>query len=234
MILNTEKTPYLSSNDSMPFSVFKNREIVIITPDTIKLNQGQNFTQDFSITNTGQADLFDLNVSLTGIPSNYYNMTDYIGRLKQNEEVKIYVKFSIPADADNKTYSADLEVFNSEIKQDKIFGFTIGKNDTVTSTIQTSASPIGNFILPKLDSNIVYIVIFAVFCFSAAIILKKVNIRRSRDDIKIFLFDIKNYFEKVKSGTVTEFRNQSDYKKIIASAFPKAMKNLEDEYGKNN
>jgi len=176
-----------------------------------------------------------LNISLTGIPSNYYNMTDYIGRLKQSEEDKIYVQFSIPQDAENKTYSVDLEVFNNEIKQDKIFGFTIGSNETLTNAVQNSTSPAGNFILPKLDSNVIYITIFAIFCFSAAIILKKIRIRGSkRDDIKIFLFDIKNYFEKRKSDTIASFRNQADYKKIVASAFPNTLKDVEDKYGKNN
>jgi ribosomal protein S26 len=154
--------------------------------------------------------------------------------LKQNEEAKIYVQFSIPQDAENKTYSVDLEVFNNDIKQDKIFGFTINSNENATSTAQNSTSPAGNFILPKLDSNIIYITIFAIFCFSTAIILKKIKIRGSkRDETEIFLFDIKNYFEKRK-GDATSFRGQADYKKIVASAFPNALKDVEDKYGKNN
>ncbi len=235
LVLNVEKNPYISSSDSKYFITFKSREIVIVTPDTVKLKQGQNSTQEFSITNVGQADLFNLNISLSGIPSIYYNLTDFLGRLKQDEEAKFYVRFSIPDDAEKKIYSASLAVSNSEIKQEKIFGFSvIGKNETVTN-LTSVESPSGNFILPKLGSNIYYIAIFAICCFSIAIVLKKIKVRKSkRDDIKGFLFDIKNNFGKRKFETMAGFRNRSDYRKIISSEFPNALKNIDDEHGKNN
>lgn len=235
LVLSAEKSPYISFSGEKYFSTFKSREITIVTPDTIELKQGQNSTQEFSITNTGQADLSGLNVSLSGIPSSYYNMSDFIGRLRQNEEVKVYVQFSIPEDAKKQTYSASLEVLNTEIKQDKIFGFTIiGKNDTTEQA--TPTNPSGNFILPEinlssLNSSVVYIAIFAVICFSVAIILKKRKIRRAkRDDIKGFLFDVKDSLKKVKVETAPKPEN--NYKDLILKEFPNSIS--EDEYGKNN
>jgi hypothetical protein len=232
LALNAEKSPYISFNDSKSFDVVKNRAITIVVPDTIKLKQGQNFTQEISIVNTGQADLSNLNISLTGIPSNYYNMTDFIEKLKENEESKTYIYFSIPEDAEKKTYSASLVAFNDEIRQEKIFGFTIvGKNESV---VEVASGPSGRFILPSLDSNMTYIIIFAIFCFSMAIILKRIKVKKSkRNEIKDFLFDVKSYLRKRKSDLST-IKTEPDYKKLIYSEFPNAIKNLNDKHGKNN
>lgn len=230
LALNIEKSPYISFNDSKSFDVVKSRAITIVVPDTIKLKQGQNFTQEFSIVNIGQADLSNLNISLTGIPSNYYNMTNFIEKLKENEEGKTYIYFSIPEDAEKKTYSANLIAFNNEIRQEKIFGFTItGKNETVESPIEST----GRFILPKIDFNMIYIIVFAVFCFSVAIIIKKIKVKRSkRDDIKEFLFDIKSFLRKRKNEIIANVK--SDYENLISSEFPNALKDIKDEYGKDN
>jgi hypothetical protein len=232
LALSAEKNPYIIFNDSKSFEVLKSRTVEIAIPDTIKLKQGQNFTQEISIINTGQANLLNLSISLIGIPTNYFNITKLIERLRANEENKIYVSFSIPEDAEQKTYSVTIEVSNDEIKQEKIFGFTIvGKNETVNE-VQTS--PTGRFILPSMDSNVIYITIFAVVSFSVAVILKKMKVRRSkRNEITNFLFDVKDYFRKKRNDVITDFKNISDYRNLIKSEFPNALKN-KDKYGKDN
>jgi hypothetical protein len=232
LALSAAKDPYISFNGSRTFEVVKSRTVEISVPDTIKLKQGQTFAQEISVINTGQADLLGLNISLTGIPTNYFNMTKSIGKLKQNEENNIYIYFSIPEDAEQQTYSATIEVSNDEIKQEKILGFTIvSKNET---TVESQPSPSGTFILPKIDSNVIYIVIFAAVSFSVAIILKKVKIKRSkRSDVRDFLFDVKDNFRKKRDEIITDFKNISDYKELISSEFPNALKN-KDKYGKNN
>jgi hypothetical protein len=233
LVLSSEKSPYISFSDSKNFNVLKSRNIEVIVPDTIKLKQGQNFTQEISIVNTGQASLLGLNISLSGISNNFYNMTNYIERIGENEEDKVYIYFSIPEDAGKQTYSVSLAVYNDEIRQEKIFGLTVvDKNETI---VENTPTPSGRFILPKLDSNMTYIIIFAIICFSVAIILKKVKIRKTkRDDIKDFLFDVKDDLRKRKVVVSTNFRNENDYKKLISSEFPNAIKNLHDKYGKNN
>jgi hypothetical protein len=172
-----------------------------------------------------------LNISLTGIPTNYFNLTNFIGRLNENEENKIFIYFSIPENAEKKTYGATLEVSNSEIKQERVFGFTVvDKNETV----DIQSTPAGRFILPKLDSNSVYIIVFAVAVFSIAIFLKKMKIKKSkRSDIKDFLSDVKDSIRHRKTEMTTNLKNISDYRDLIKSEFPNAFKN-KDKYGKNN
>jgi hypothetical protein len=229
LVLSAEKSPYISFSSNKNFEVIKSRTIEILIPDTIKLKQGQSLTQEVSIVNTGQASLLNLNISLIGIPTNYFNLTNFIGRLNENEENKIFIYFTIPEDAEKKTYGATLEVSNSEIKQERVFGFTVvDKNET----IDIESTPAGRFILPKIDSNLVYIMVFAVAAFSIAIFLKKMKIRRSkRSDVKDFLSDVKDSLRYKK--TETTHKNIFDYKDLIKSEFPNAFKN-KDKYGKNN
>jgi hypothetical protein len=231
LVLSAEKSPYISFSGSKNFDVIKSRTVEILIPDTIKLKQGQSFTQEVSIVNTGQANLLNLNISLTGIPTNYFNLTNFIGRLNENEENKIFIYFSIPENAEKKTYGATLEVSNSEIKQERVFGFTVvDKNETV----DIQSTPAGRFILPKLDSNSVYIIVFAVAVFSIAIFLKKMKIKKSkRSDIKDFLSDVKDSIRHRKTEMTTNLKNISDYRDLIKSEFPNAFKN-KDKYGKNN
>jgi hypothetical protein len=231
LVLSAEKSPYISFSGSKNFDVIKSRTVEILIPDTIKLKQGQSFTQEVSIVNTGQANLLNLNISLTGIPTNYFNLTNFIGRLNENEENKIFIYFSIPENAEKKTYGATLEVSNSEIKQERVFGFTVvDKNET----IDIQSTPAGRFILPKLDSNSVYIIVFAVAVFSIAIFLKKMKIKKSkRSDIKDFLSDVKDSIRHRKTEMTTNLKNISDYRDLIKSEFPNAFKN-KDKYGKNN
>jgi hypothetical protein len=231
LVLSAEKPPYISFSGSKNFDVIKSRTVEILIPDTIKLKQGQSFTQEVSIVNTGQANLLNLNISLTGIPTNYFNLTNFIGRLNENEENKIFIYFSIPENAEKKTYGATLEVSNSEIKQERVFGFTVvNKNETV----DIQSTPAGRFILPKLDSNSVYIIVFAVAVFSIAIFLKKMKIKKSkRNDVKDFLSDVKDSLRYRKTEMTTNLKNVSDYRDLIKSEFPNAFKN-KDKYGKNN
>jgi len=230
LVLSAEKTLYISFSSNKNFEVIKSRTVEILIPDTIKLKQGQSLTQEVSIVNSGQADLLNLNISLTGIPTNYFNMTNFIGRLNENEENKIFIYFTIPEDAEKKTYGATLEVSNSEIKQERVFGFTVvDKNET----INIESTPAGRFILPKIDSNSVYIIIFAIAAFSLAIFLKKIKIKKSkRSDVKDFLSDVKDFLRYRKVET-TASKNIFDYKDLITSEFPNALKN-KDKYGKNN
>jgi len=227
LVVDAEKYPYISFSGSKSFNVTKNRALNIVFPDTVKLKQGQNITQEISLVNVGQADLTNLNISLSGIPNNYYTLKTFIEKLKENEENKIYIQFSIPNDAEKRIYSVTLTVSNNDLRQEKVFGFTIIGNET---TVENATAPSGRFILPTFDSNLTYIVIFAIFCFSAAIIIKKIKIKRSkRDDVKDFLFDVKDHFRKRKIE-VFERKIVTDYKDLISSEFP----NAKDKYGKNN
>ncbi|MEM5879636.1 MAG: carboxypeptidase-like regulatory domain-containing protein, partial [Candidatus Aenigmatarchaeota archaeon] len=133
LILTAEKHPYISFNSTLTLQVLKSKEISIVFPDTVRINQGENFSQEFSVVNIGQAELYNLKISLEGIPSEHYILQDEIERLDVNEEKKLKIEFSIPANASAGTLSCKIKVFNEEVSKEKIFGFTIiEKNQTLT------------------------------------------------------------------------------------------------------
>jgi hypothetical protein len=197
LVLSAEKYPYLSFNSSMNFEVVRSREISIVFPDTVKIEQGGSFTQDFTLVNTGQSDITGLNISLDGIPSWYYSLTPFIQKLNASEEKKLSIYFSIPSNASSGTSSATLKVFNDEVSKEKIFGFTIvGKNQTIVSPAPATGL-FGKIVLPQITPEPVYILIFAAIAFSLAFILKRRKVKNQRrEDIENLLLDIKGYMEK--------------------------------------
>jgi hypothetical protein len=226
--ISAEESPYLSFSGSKSFDVMMSRTVEIMLSDTVKLKQGQSVAQEFSIANTGQADLTNLKLSLTGLPESYYNMTKFVEKLNKNEEDKLYIYFNIPENAEKKTTSVTLEVSNDQIKQEKIFGLTVvGSNDIIVNT-----TPSGRFVMPTIDSNVTYIAVFAIASFSVAVILKKLRIKKSkRDDIRGFLFDVKEYFRR-RPENVKSFDRVPEYKELILSQFPNSTNR--DKHGKNN
>lgn len=226
IFLNVKRYPYLDYSAKRNLEVVSSKNIYISFPDTIKVKRGENLTQEFSLRNTGQTNLYDLRLSLSGIPSSYYNVTSEIERLKMDEERKLLIDFFIPSDAEIKTSSVSLTISNDNIYEEKIFGFTVEEESKPTAS--TTATTTGFVILPQISTEIIYIVIFAIFCFSSAVILKKVKIRRSktnRGEIRRFLFDVKGYLkrkdEKVQRSKTIEEENYDD---LISSVFPRAFK----------
>ncbi|MEM5879265.1 MAG: carboxypeptidase regulatory-like domain-containing protein [Candidatus Aenigmatarchaeota archaeon] len=197
LILSAEKHPYISFNSTLTLQVVKSKEISIVFPDTIRINQGENFTQDFSVVNIGQAELHDLKIFIEGIPNEYYILQDGIEKLEVNEEKKLKIEFFVPANASAGTLSCKLRVFNEEVSKEKIFGFTIiEKNQTLTQRV-TPVGFFGKIVLPQIAPDWIYILLFAAIAFSLAFLLKKRKIKsQDREEIKNFLSDVKEYLKK--------------------------------------
>lgn len=199
LVLSAEKNPYLIFNSSQNLEVVESKDISIVFPDTVQIKQDENFTQEFTLVNIGQRELYNLNISLTGIPSEYYTLISSIEKLDVNEERKFSIYFSIPPNASAGTSSATLKVFNDGVSKEKIFGLTVmEKNQTAITTTPTTGL-LGKIILPKIDQNLIYILLFAAISFSLAFVLKRMKIRSQSDSFKNSLWGIKDYIEKNKS-----------------------------------
>jgi len=240
VFLNIEKYPYLDYSAKKNLEVVSSKIISITFPDTIKIKQGENLTQEFSLKNTGQANLYDLEISLTGIPESYYDVISEIERLKVGEDKKLIINFFIPSNAGAGTSSASLMVSNDYVTEEKIFGFSITGEITETVTPEP-LPPTGFIVLPELGIEVIYIILFAVFCFSMAIIVKKLRVRNPRTDrgeIRRFLFSVKGYLKR-KDIKISKTESKENYDKLISSVFPNALKKLTkklvgDFNGKNN
>jgi len=228
LVLKAKKYPYKEFNDEKDFEVIKSRSIYIDFPDTIRIAIGENLTQEFSLTNNGQADLNNVKISLEGLLENYYNIVSNNIDLKLGEKKTFYIDFFIPIYAETGISSATLKIINGNISEEKVFGFNIfEKNKKNETTTTPTTGLVTGFVFPEISyMDLIYIATFAVICFSAAIILKKRKIgKKSRDNIKSFLFDVKNFIKKEESLQTTKSQeNDSSYDKIIATEFPSFLK----------
>jgi len=198
LVLSAEKHPYISFNSTLTLQVVKSKEISIVFPETIRVNQGENFTQEFSLINIGQSELYELNISIEGIPKEYFALQDKIEKLEVNEEKVLKIEFLIPANASAGTSSCKIKVFNEEVSKEKIFGFTIVEKN---QSLSVKAAPVGFFgkiALPRISLDWTFILLFATITFSLAFLLKKRKIKsQNREEIKNSLLWLKEYL-KVK------------------------------------
>lgn len=240
LILKARKQPYNSFEKSKIFELTKSKSVLIDFPDTIKIAKGGNFTQAFSLMNNGQADINNLKIYFEGIPESYYNFSENVS-LKSEERKTFDLKFSIPFYAESGISSATLKIEGNNISQEKVFGLSVlEKNESKNETLPTTGLVTG-ITLPEINYlDIIYIVAFAIVCFSLAIVLKKRKIKESgKENNKVFLFNIKNIIKQDEKET----KNQNnDYDKVILTEFPNFMKfskglfksNVGDENGKDN
>jgi hypothetical protein len=212
LILTAEKHPFLSFNSSFELKVVKSKEVSIVFPDTIRLKQGENLTQEFSIVNIGQADLYNLNISLAGIPSEYYSLPEKIEKLEAGEERKISIFFALPQNVSSGTLSATLKVFNEEISKEKIFGFTILEKNQTIETRPSTTGLFGKIALPQISLEPIHLLIFALASFSSAFLLKRRKIKnQTRNEIKNFLFELKEHL-KTKEKVLNQLQKNETEK----------------------
>jgi hypothetical protein len=213
LLLKAEKYPYISFNTSKELKFERSKEFSIVFPDTVRVAAGENLTQELNLINTGQSDLYGLQIFITGIPASYYRIEKASEDLKVGETKKIKIYFSIPSDANQTTLSASLTVFNDQVKKEKTFGFTVlASNKTVSQPTGIT----GRVVLPEIDWNVVFIILFALASFSLAFILKRRKVSRGREEVRSLLFDLKN---RLKMS-------------FVEQKFDPIEK--EGEYGKNN
>ncbi|MFH8132217.1 MAG: carboxypeptidase-like regulatory domain-containing protein [Candidatus Aenigmatarchaeota archaeon] len=207
VLISAEKGSYISSNKSLAFQVFKKKEVSMVIPDTIRILKGENRTIIFSLINTGQAEILNLSLSLTGLPESYFKLQERIDKIGIGEKVDIPVIFIIPRDAKEETLSLTFKIFSEDFSKEEVFGLTIVSENATQSISMPSAA----FSLPELPltkSDLIYISIFAVFCFSFAFILKKTKKRvKERERIKNLLLNIKMEMKRKKESPMQAFNN---------------------------
>jgi len=221
LVLKVKKNPYREFNGNKNFEVIKSKSILIDFPDTIKIAKGENLTQNLSLLNNGQADIENLKVYFEGMPESYYKFSENIS-LESGEQKALFVDFNIPFYAEIGVSSATLKIEGNKISQEKVFGLNIvERNESSNQTLPTTGLASG-FTLPDINYlDIAFIALFAVACFSSAIILKKrKTTKRSRDNIKNILFEIKGTIKSNETRLRPQSNEKSIYDKLILTQFP--------------
>jgi sporulation protein YlmC with PRC-barrel domain len=69
LLIEVIRDPYDNFETQIQIEVLKKEELSMVTPDSIRLEQGEKSSIDVSIINIGQADLADIDFSITDIPN---------------------------------------------------------------------------------------------------------------------------------------------------------------------
>jgi hypothetical protein len=201
--LAAEKQPYKSFSEAFSFEVVRSKRISLFSPETMKIARGENSTFEVSVMNTGQMDLHNLVISLSGIPKEYYDFSPTIDELKQNEERKVQIHFDIPKDASKTTYGCTFKVgYDNVTFAQQLFGLTITESRDESQTQVQNNPPgtelTGNIILPEFTWEAVYVLIFGVFAISLAYFLKKRKATKysERYEVKNALLDLKQEIKR--------------------------------------
>lgn len=153
----------------------RKKEIFISFPDLVKAEVGTNTTLEFSILNTGQADLTNLQIYFEDLHFNYIISQDYLDKISVGERKNFTLTIFIPENASVATYSPKIKVVSKELEASKNFGLTPIKTE--------NPQPQSGFVvkLPQIniDSRYSYLIIFAAISFYLSFFLKRV--KKSRD-----------------------------------------------------
>jgi hypothetical protein len=231
--LNAEKYPYMDFEEETSFIISKSKSVYINFPDTIKIERGKNYTQRFSLINTGQ-DTIELSLSLTGIPEEYYKLSSIKKTLELDEESSFYIDFFVPEHAETEIKSVTLQVSGNDFSEDKVFGLNVVESEQVETEIPTGFAT--GFEFPTFNLEVVYVVLIgAIFIVFILILKKKMPVNTKRNGITTFLHNVKNQLERT-AISVDKFIENINYDDLILSEFPKALEkiNKDDDYGKNN
>jgi len=202
--VTAEKSSLTSVSKSTTIKLVKKESLSIVIPSDIELKGGENASTEILITNTGKTDLFDLTLSLTGIPEEYYtSFTTQIDQIKIGEEKKLPITFIIPEDASEGSHTGKFKVTYDDTYEEGEFILTILRSDkNETSSNSTSKGfqfpsislPTAYVALPFEGFDIISLSLFAIFTFSTSVWLKKrnkFNAKLERNHVMNLLLDIK-------------------------------------------
>ena len=172
--------------------------------------------------NDGQADLEGIEITLEGIPENYYSVSSDRIDLISGERKTMSINFSIPIYADIGVTSVTLKVGNSDFEEEKVFGLNILNKSSAEASPTTGLAT--GFSIPLISYNdLIFVAIFAAACFSVAIILKKVKVSGEKtENDNSFLSDVENYIKK--DDLRAKVNESGSYDKLIITEFPNVMK----------
>jgi len=194
-------------------------------PDTIKIERGKNYTQSFSLINTGQ-DTVELSLSLTGIPEEYYRLSSTKTTLELDEEVGFYIDFFVPENTETGIKSVTLQVSSDEFTEDKVFGFNVVESEQLETETPTGFAT--GFEFPAFDLDVLYVVLIGAIFVVFILILKKKMPVTKRDNITDFIHNVKNQLERT-AVSIDNFIEKINYDDLILSEFPNALKKINED-----
>jgi len=202
LFVQASKKTYLTSNSSLILQVIRKKDIALILPDSIRIEQGSERIFEFSVVNTGEVEFNNISVSISGIPAEYLEYSSIIERISPGKEFKFPVKFKIPENATPTTSTLSFELKFDGLEKKQIIGFTILSKQNVTLIEKPGfqfSLPTAKIVFPEI-SEISYVLALGFLIVFLAFALKKFKKRKikEREEIVNLLLDIKREIKKEK------------------------------------
>ncbi len=195
--IKAEKLPYLSFEETESIEIVKSKELSVVAPDIIKITQGDNATSEIIIVNVGQTDLFDVKISLTGFPEDYYTLGESIAQISAGQESRVTLQLDIPENASKNTYSVNLEVSADNITVEKIFAITIIEKIEKEEQLPTGEIILPRISLPQVGFEWIFLILLSISSLFIAFVLKRRKISKKEDKAVVG-----DYLEEIKRGLV--------------------------------
>jgi len=230
IFVKAENPPFSSINSSKTITVVRSSQLSLLVPESIKINQGKTSTMWISIVNIGQTDFSNLTLSLSGIPEEYYTLSE-ITELNAGDEKKIAIDFTIPENIGKASHTGRLRIIYDDSYLEEQFILTILSTEANETTSQPTEGfkflslslPTGKIVLPSMSNEIMILAVSSILLFSFTVLLKKKKITSEfeRGDVKNLLLDIKR---EVDRFSARERMKKSDKVKGRMKKFRKALK----------
>ncbi len=141
LVATAKRSPYMSYNMTYEFEVTKKKEISLQVPETVDFVIGEAKTMNINVFNTGQTELTNVKMSISGLKDTWYTMEPTIVEsIPAGERINVELDVHIPQeDCDdgkcNKYYFVNVDFSSNEVNEKTAFTAKIGGNESVTEEV---------------------------------------------------------------------------------------------------
>ncbi|MBU5688686.1 MAG: hypothetical protein KQA41_00445 [Candidatus Aenigmarchaeota archaeon] len=181
--VKVSKDQFIEDIKSIEINVTKSRKLVLFIDDSFKVYSGENITLPLKIINTGQADISNFFVNISGLPQDFKIIINQDDEIKSGEEKDIPIQIFIPSYINQTNYLLKIQLnYDGNLAEKQILL-------SVEEKPKLKTMPTAKLIIPKIDSSVLYTFIICVSIIFIAYILKKNKPRKEKDNL---LKQIKN------------------------------------------
>lgn len=210
LVLEAGKSAYKPEDREIDIKVVKSKDLVWILPMKAQSYDGRKSTFQFSLENSGQENLRDIQIWVSGIPEDWFDyQPKEVRELRRGEEVIVVLEVT-PANPEKNAYTINIRAKSGDIEEKDSFGLNINP-EAPTGQEEAEPVPITDSItsyflsIPPDFINVVSIILSVVVILSLSLRLKRKNITRKHisENVMNFMNGIRfeiSRGDKKKSG----------------------------------
>ncbi len=176
--LEATKTNYLPDTSSKKISVVARKDLAIIFGVQQTIEAGKNQTLHIKIMNSGQTDLHNLRIRISGLPEDWFDFhPEKKSILGVGEEVDVKLKINAPRELEPKTYVVKVDVVTDEIEKSDSFVLILQPPPSLISEKMKKGKPqpltgFFSFLIAQI-SKVKWLVLLSVGVVGGVILLSK-------------------------------------------------------------